>query len=681
MMRTPFVPLSGLVAAAALGWAPALPVAASDAQASPSPHSPARLAPPSAPAATELLAADRAVFLPEQTRLIAPKGWRLLRAATGIQLSAPEGDSHIVIAVGSNADAAVAAAWAIYRPAFSAEATRSAARVPEGWDEALALRYPAAAGSERSPPRLRALRKGDRWVAVLTDISAAVADRRDAQIEVIMNSLLPHGFSRESFADRRAHALDDERVAALIAFVEQARRDYDIPGVAIGLVQDGKTIFAGGLGVRRIGGSEPVDADTLFNVASNGKAWTTLMLAKQVDAGRFSWSSRVAALWPGFRLGDEHITQKVEVRHLVCACTGMPRQDYEWLFEGDVMSADAAMTLLSIAQPTSDFGDSYQYSNLMAAAAGFFGGRMLYPRREMGRAYDDAMQRLVFDPLGMTQTTADFVRAMGGNHAAGHAHDLNGRMQVAGQGLNHAAISTRPSGNHWSNVRDMLRYVRMELDRGLLPDGRRYIGEAALLARREPQATEGFNEYYGMGLKIDRQWGVPIIRHGGYAYGYLSDMLWLPDHGVGAVILINADSGAMLRSAFRRRLLEILFDGTPKAEKDMAAHAERARAQRASRATELTRTIDAATRALLGRRYESAALGTLTVRPEGGGLTFDFGGWKAEVALRRNPGGEVVLETISPGYDGFEFYPQMRSGRKVLVIRDAQHEYEFVAVE
>ena len=151
-------------------------------------------------------------------------------------------------------------------------------------------------------------------------------------------------------------------------------------------------------------------------------------------------------------------------------------------------------------------------------------------------------------------------------------------MHVASQGLNLMAVSTRPSGNHWSNVRDMLRYVRMELEGGLLPDGRRYIREDVLLARREPQVTEGLNEHYGMGLKIDRQWGVTVIHHGGSTAGYRSDMIWLPDHGVGAVILINSDTGSLLRSAFRRRLLEVLFDGAPIATENLRSYAQRARA-------------------------------------------------------------------------------------------------------
>lgn len=611
---------------------------------------------------------------------MAPKGWSIRTAGAAFIVSAPEGDSHILIADGgiAGADAAVAAAWTLYRPGAAMAGNGAQRPAREGWDETLVYRYANAADATRDVVAL-ALRKGERWTVVIRDISEAVAERRDAQLEVIFNSLLPRGYERESFAGRTAHRLDSARIAQLTRLIETARQEYDIPGIALGLIEDGKVVFQGGFGVREAGRSEPVDADTLFNIASNGKAMTTLMLAKLIEAGRFGWDTPVAAVWPEFRLGDAETTRRVRVRQLICACTGMPRQDYEWLFEGENLTAASIMQLLSTAQPTSGFGDTYQYSNLMAAAGGFLGGHILYPERELGAAYDAAMQRLVFDPLGMTATTADFGRALKQNHAAGHDLDVEGKVRVASQGLNLAAISTRPSGNHWSNVRDMLRYVRMELAGGRLANGRRYIREELLLARREPQVTGGLNEFYGMGLKIDRQWGVPVIHHGGSTAGYRSDMIWLPDHGVGAVILINSDAGSLLRAAFRRRLLEVLFDGEPKAVEDLTSYAPRLRASVAEDRALLAVPADPAAVARLAPRYRSAELGMLDVRQKNGATWFDFGGWSSEMATLRDQDGAATFITISPGEDGYAFTVADQGGKRRLIIRDAQHEYVFTA--
>jgi CubicO group peptidase (beta-lactamase class C family) len=634
-------------------------------------------------ASRKSLQADTPLLLPSGARFTAPKGWSLERRGSAVIVGAPEGDSHIAIVdlVADGADDAVAAAWAVYKPGFTATQQGEDRKPWEGWEKTARYQYKAPPGKPRTIMAL-ALAKGQAWTVIIYDVSDAVGERRDAQLEVIFNSLLPKGYERESFAGRPAHRLDAARIEQLTIMIEDARTDFEIPGVALGLIQGGKVIFAGGFGVREQGGREPVDADTLFNIASVGKPLTTLMLAKQVEAGRFNWDTRVASKWPAFRLGDPETTRQVTARHLVCACTGMPRNDYGWLFEGENSTPQSVMQMLGSSTPTSPFGDTYQYSNLMASAGGFFGGYVLYPKLELGAAYDAAMQKLVFDPLGMRATTADFSKALAGNHASGHALDVDGKVQVASQGLNYASISTRPSGNHWSNVNDLLRYVRMELTKGILPNGRRYIREDLLLDRREPLATEGLNEYYGMGLKIDRQWGVPVIHHGGSQAGYRSHIIWLPDHGVGAVILTNSDLGGALRAAFRRRLLELLFDGKPIASATLTADAKTVRARAAKDRQQLTVPANREAVSTLARHYQSAELGMLQVSQIDGATWFDFGGWRSEMASRQNEDGTTTFVTISPGMAGYEFMlPDMKAEPSRLVIREAQKEYEFNAVK
>src|SRR5262249_42316048 len=155
--------------------------------------------------------------------------------------------------------------------------------------------------------------------------------KRGGQATLILGRLLPKGYSRESFAGKRANTLDKARVAELGRFVGQGQKELGVPGVALGIVQDGKVIFAGGFGVKELGRTEKPDGDTLFMVASNTKALTTLLLAKLVDEHRMTWETPVTTLFPEFHLGDAATTRSVLVKHLICACTGMPRQDLEWL--------------------------------------------------------------------------------------------------------------------------------------------------------------------------------------------------------------------------------------------------------------------------------------------------------------------------------------------------------------
>src|SRR4029078_9594408 len=104
-------------------------------------------------------------------------------------------------------------------------------------------------------------------------------------------------------------------------------------------------------------------------------------------------------------------------------------------------------------------------------------------------------------------------------------------------------------------------------------DGSRYIASEPLLARRAPQVAMGKDETYGMGLMVDSTYGVPVVHHGGALVGFHSDMMWLPGQNVGAVILTNGDLGRDLGWLFRRRWLEVLSDGRPEADAELAATA------------------------------------------------------------------------------------------------------------
>ncbi len=636
-------------------------------------------APETAAPAPRVLAADTPSTTPDGNAFVAPAGWSLETKGASVVLTAPEGGSRIALVDvdGKDADAAVAAAWAAYDAGAKWPlklATDRPAR--DGWEQVRSYTYETSANDQRGVAA-QAMKRGDRWTVAVYDMANAVGEKRGAQVQLVFDRLLPKGYSRESFAGKTAHKLDAARVEQLKAFVEDARKQLDVPGVAIGIVQDGKVVFADGFGVRALGKPDRVDGDTLFMIASNTKAMTTLMLARLVDAGRFDWDTPVTRILPEFRLGDADTTRQVLVKHLICACTGLPRQDMEWLFDSEGATPESVMKSLATMQPTSRFGELFQYSNPMAAAAGFAGGHVLYPDKELGAAYDAAMQSQVFDPLGMKSTTFDYATALRGDHAMPHGFDVDGRTAPASMDLNYTIVPARPAGAAWSSVDDMLRYVQMELDKGVLPDGNRYIGEGPLLERRRQQVALGNDASYGMGLMVDRTWGVPVVHHGGDMIGFHSDMMWLPDQDVGAVILTNSDPGVYIRGPFQRRLLEVLFDGKPEAAENVASQAKRLKENIAAERKRLAVPADAATAAKLAARYHSDALGDIAVSRRGAATWFDFGGWKSEVASRKNDDGTTSFVTVSPGEDGFEFVVADKGDARSLVLRDAQHEYSF----
>src|SRR5262249_29875554 len=151
----------------------------------------------------------------------------------------------------------------------------------------------------------------------------------------------------------------------------------------------------------------------------------------------------------------------------------------------------------------------FQYSNLMAAAAGYIGAHLVYPDRELGAAYDEAMRHRIFDPLGMKSTTFDMARAQQGNHASPHGDNIDGKPAVATMAFNYSIMPHRPAGGVWTSAHDLIRYVQLELAQGKLPDGKQLVSAENLLARRSPQIAVGESQTYGMGLTVDKTYFVP----------------------------------------------------------------------------------------------------------------------------------------------------------------------------
>jgi CubicO group peptidase (beta-lactamase class C family) len=607
-------------------------------------------------------------------------GWRLSVRGPATLLEAPEGGSWLALIDidAPDAKAALAAAWAAYKPDAKwplKVATPIAPR--DGWTDRQGFSYQVSPNEKRDVSA-EVRRANKMWTVIIYDMAGDVGEKRGAQVGQVFGKLLPKGYQRESFAGKKANQLDAARIAELTGFIERAMGATKVPGVALGLVQDCRVIYSGGFGVKEIGKPARPDGDTRFMIASNTKAMATLMLASLVDEQKIGWEAPAVSLLPSFKLGSAETTQQVKVKHLICACTGMPRQDLEWLLEFEDMTPAGAMTLLGTMQPTSGFGELFQYSNPMAAAAGYIGGHVAYPDMELGAAYDKAMQERVFAPLKMTNTTHDFTRAKQGNVSAAHAPDIDGRMTHAEDRTNLSVIPVRPAGGAWSTVNDVLRYVQMELDEGMLPNGKPLMSRDVLLARRAAQVTVSTDITYGMGLQVNSVYGTPLVHHGGDMIGFHSDMMWLPEHNVGAVVLTNGDPGWMIRSVFRRKLLEVLFDGRSEADAQITAQAKAFYDELAADRKLLAVPADSGVAAGLAKRYHHPAVGEIQVNRQGSALRFDFGEYASDMGSRRNPDGTDSLLTVVPGFSGLEFVVGKQGDKRTLTLRDAQHEYVLV---
>lgn len=619
------------------------------------------------------------------TNISVPEGWTKHERGALIELIAPEGDLQLVIIDADHAPdgrAALVAAWEAYR-GKETHPVRLETPLPShsGWDEGIQVIYQTSPSEHRTVVAL-ARRKGPAWTILILDGAIGTLEKRSSSVNALVQNLRPSGYAQEDFSGRQAHRLDPPRVQALIDFVRDAAVKLGVPGVGVALIDHGETVFEGGVGVRELGRPELVDAHTRFMIGSNTKGMTTLLLAQLVDQGKLDWDERVTKVYPGFRLGSEETTRQVLVRHLVSAFTGLPRKDLEWIFSTTAETPpETTFAQLAATEPTSRFGEVYQYNNLMAAAAGYVAAYVADPGRALGDAYDAAMQALVFDPLAMSETTFSMTAARAANHASGHGKNPDGQVEVIRTDVADTIGPIRPAGGAWSTPHDMILYVQNELTEGVLPDGRRLISAENLLARRVRGAPMGEKQWYGMGLVEDATWGVSVISHSGGLPGYLSNFYAIPSAQVGAVILTNASSGGMLLQPFLRRLMEILYDGRPEAADAVTLVADQAETMRALERKRLTIPAAEADTARLAASYFNQDLGRLTVERSRGATYFRTQGWTSEVASRQNEDGTVSLITIDPTVGGFSFLVGADRAAATLTIRDAQHVYKFAATD
>jgi CubicO group peptidase (beta-lactamase class C family) len=605
-------------------------------------------------------------------------GWDVATDGTAQRLTLPEDAGEIMVSdIGRARDAHHAALQAMSRSKHAGTGSlkvRAFLPPTRGWSEIAEFGVGAAPADKREL-KILVFRAGDRWTALSLNVDRAAAEKRAAEIRLVVDSLTANGFVPEDFSTRRPNAMSADRVALLQDFVNASMRQLDVPGASIAVVERDRVIWQGGFGHRGAGLTDRVDAHTQFMIASNTKGLTTLLLAALVDDGKLRWDQPVAELLPEFALGDPAATQATQVRHLVCACTGMPRKDMEWFATNRDTPASDTFRQLAQTTPTTAFGTQFQYNNLMAAAAGYLAGRLSYPDLEFGRAFDRAIQVRILDPLEMADTSFELAMPAHGNRAAPHGMGIDGQLVGLNQSYNGGIYPFRPSGGAWSSAADFARYVQLELNRGKTSSGVRIVSEANVMERRRRSVSMGNRAWYGMGLMEDRTWGVEVIHHGGGLAGFRSDWFALPDAGIGVVLLTNSSNGVHMLQPFARRLLELLYDGRAEATGMVASAAANAKLEMATLKATITDPPHASLLPTLAERYFNEALGPITIRRSSGSTRLQIGVVESAFGSRRNVDGSYSLVLTDPDMLGLEFSVTGTA----LVLRDAQHEYRFEA--
>src|ERR1700682_2943092 len=211
----------------------------------------------------------------------------------------------------------------------------------------------------------------------------------------------------------------------LDAYVARAMKTFDVPGLCVAVVKDGKTLLAKGYGIRKLGDATPVDADSLFGIGSNTKAFTTAALATLVDAGKISWDDPVYQRLPGFQMYDPYVSHEMTIRDLLTHRSGMGLGEGDLLFwPHTTFTREDIIYRLRFMKPASSFRSRFAYDNLMYIAAG-----QIIPA-VTGTSWEDDIRGRILLPLGMTTTNlSNAAFKPGDNYASPHSK-LDGNLQV-----------------------------------------------------------------------------------------------------------------------------------------------------------------------------------------------------------------------------------------------------------
>jgi CubicO group peptidase (beta-lactamase class C family) len=343
--------------------------------------------------------------------------------------------------------------------------------------------------------------------------------------------------------------------------VEAARTGIGVPGMAIAIVENDRVTFAKGFGVRSLGGSEPVDADTIFPTGSTGKAFTVAALGILVDQGRIAWDDRVIDHLPGFQMYDPWVTREITIRDLLVHRSGLGLGEGDLLFVPRTSLTRAeSVRRLRYLKPHTSFRYGFAYDNVLYMVA----GQLI--EAVTGETWEKYVAEHVLKPAGMLHSTTDEPeRFADPDRAYPHAR-LDGPMRGVGTQVrlderDELGRNGAPAGGLTVSANDMARWLMIQLDGGELPGhSGKLFSEASHEQMWAPvvlepihalppplKATEPMFNAYALGWDVTDYAGTKIIWHGGAVFGFLTAVVLIPEKHVGFSIEINSEDGEIIR--------------------------------------------------------------------------------------------------------------------------------------
>ena len=355
-------------------------------------------------------------------------------------------------------------------------------------------------------------------------------------------------------------AAQDSLPKGIDAYIEHVRKTFEVPGIGLAIVKDGKMLLANGYGVRRLGEPARVDAKTNFGIASNTKAFTATALGLLVEEGKLQWDAPVIRYLPWFQLSDPYVTRELTIRDLLVhrSGLGLGAGDLLWWPPSTYDRKEIARRLRYVPLATS-FRSAYAYDNVLYTVA----GEVI--EAVSGVSWEDFVSSRILAKVGMSESNVRHADAgAGGNVATPHA-SIEGKVRPVNP---FGSDNTNPAGGINSNADDMAKWMIVQLDSGRVSDG------SSLFAPRlttqlwqivipipigtppaELRALRSNFRGYALGFDVLDYGGKKVVTHTGGLPGYVSRVTMIPELKLGVAVLTNQESSEAF-NAITYRILD-----------------------------------------------------------------------------------------------------------------------------
>lgn len=348
----------------------------------------------------------------------------------------------------------------------------------------------------------------------------------------------------------------EEIILKFDAYVKETFQKSCVPGAAVAVVYQNQTVYLKCLGVKRIGSSDPVDPNTVFQIGSCSKAFTSATIASLVDEGKIDWDDKVIQHYPKFKMYDPWVTQHITIRDLLCHRSGLPEHTGDELVLTFKYNTAESIYRMRFMKPDTEFRTTFEYNNILFTLAG-----EAATRASVMEWYELIAEK-IFKPLEMNATSARFVDFVNsGNKVCNHM-TINGTVMVQ-EPLDFDAMA--PAGSISSSINDMVKWLRFQLDGGKF-NGKQVVSPQSIAETHKPHiflaSTDKSISAYGLGWGVSSKEGRVFLEHAGSVITSNSYMgIILPDK-LGVVFLSNEGPyGAAFTQALALTFYDLYLKG------------------------------------------------------------------------------------------------------------------------